>query len=879
MKLKTNKRIIGVLILLVIAIVYTNTYAVNCNQDGYQDYDTVGRYGIKLDYVSSYSNGSTNLYTFSLSMNSGVCDTSFGVLVDKITGADYSVGTLSCGAPLSITVPESDLEYKNLALPSLNIYLKSNDSITDGQCTLDFVEADLSSTPVLPASYQNLTNPIGTITPITVEGGNKINCATGGYSATSFEGKFCNAKTKAGTNDSSPSSEHTFKCSTTITDDMLDPTKLEGDDYYINKNYLYHSEDKTEVGAAYEYHYDTCGTLTTGDSPSCTITCEESVEVEYGPPVASKAGMCFEYKVRVTSRTNCYMKSHTEPPSPNYSCCSPTPKCTSSNGKTYKQGGPSEDFDACVKKCDGGKYSKSCSNKCYKQVYGSAISGAKMNNSFLEDVVATKMDISISSSDIFCYSDGGITWSSGDGSGTASWYGSHSWGSSPHDRYIDDPYGNGIPRFNKGNGNFCQDECHWEGCSGTYLCPATNAAKDYEENLKKYNDLISKCNGLAVCSTQTAYVTISADYSTNKNPEIKTITFPSSGKNSVTPTASGGVSLPGDGEESIILKDDPRPGEGILGCYNSSDPATNLYRLTWSFPGTWINSKSGEITYVPQGECTNGICKWQEQKNKFCVPNNAANVNEDWWNTYYSKLITKNGIDTSIDEAEVQSKCLTTRVGTILQPNTTSGNIKYNIKAKTENFGYFKWNIEMQCFYALNSTPLSPPETNTEDVPEECKSEPDNYRVRSVDLENLFPSKDGSKLNNSETYGRLPGHNWTNYSDPSNNAAFNNPDYFNSTATPINYLKKIQGAKDTIYDSDNFEYEIYLSPSDIRSVRKESRAGSAGGNYTEFNESNFKVDANGVIRYYSDIISRFDVHPEESARSCNNIDGHSGNCE
>lgn len=880
MKLKINKRILGVFILLVIAMFCPKVYAAACDPG---NYDTAGRYGLKLDYSNSYEYNGTKVYSFILSMGSGNCDTTFDVLVDKINGTDYSVGNLSCGHSLNITVSESDLEYKSLSLPSLNVYLKSTGPVTDGSCTYDWIEADLSETPTLDPKFEHHTNPAGNITPIIVNQGNSINCATGGYAPTSFEGKFCNAKNKAGASDPGPESAHIFKCSTDITDKMLEKDGLKGEDYYINKNYLYHSEDKNLTGPAYEYHYDSCGTTTTSEGPSCTVTCEEAVEVEYGPPVASKAGMCFEYKVRVTSRTNCYMTAHSDPPSQDYSCCSPTPKCTAKSGKSYKQGGPSEDFDACVKKCDGGKYSKSCSNKCYKEIYGKAVSGAKMTNAFYDDMIASKMNITIAQSDKFCYSaDGSITWSAGEGGGgTATWYANNKWGSSAHSTYIDDPYGNGIPRHNLGNGNFCQDECHWTGCAGSYLCPADKAADDYAANLEKYNDLMSQCNSLSVCSTETAYVTISADYSTKKTPDVTTtITFPSSGKNSVTHNSSGTVTLPSEGDESVLLPNDPNDGEGILGCYKPGASETNLYRLTWSFPGTWINSKSGEITYEPKGECTDGICKWQEQKNKFCVPNNAANVNVDWWNLYYNKLILKNGIETSATTDVVKDKCLNTTIGTIIQPNTTIGDIKYNIKAKTENFGYYKWNIEMQCFYALNSTPLATKDTPEDSVPEECKAGPDNYRIRSVDLENLFPAKDGSKLNDSTTYGRQPGHNWTKYSDAATdtNKTFNNAGYFNSTSKPLEYLARIQGEKDGIYD-DDFEYEIYLSPKDIRSARKSSKAGSSGGNYTDFDESNFKLDSNGVVRYYSDLISEFDVHPAESARSCNNIAGHSGSCE
>ena len=34
------------------------------------------------------------------------------------------------------------------------------------------------------------------------------------------------------------------------------------------------------------------------------------------------------------------------------------------------QGGPNEDFEACINECDGGKYTPKCSNTCYEKIYG-----------------------------------------------------------------------------------------------------------------------------------------------------------------------------------------------------------------------------------------------------------------------------------------------------------------------------------------------------------------------------------------------------------------------------------------------------------------------------------------------------------------------------
>lgn len=102
----------------------------------------------------------------------------------------------------------------------------------------------------------------------------------------------------------------------------------------------------------------------------CKTRCYEHLTVTYDMPQLLKAGLCFSYKVTVKSKSECgidfnsdnYWKEITVP-----TMCSPIPVC--SNKSSHTQAGPNEDFDNCVKKCDDGKYSQKCINKCYKQVY------------------------------------------------------------------------------------------------------------------------------------------------------------------------------------------------------------------------------------------------------------------------------------------------------------------------------------------------------------------------------------------------------------------------------------------------------------------------------------------------------------------------------
>lgn len=103
----------------------------------------------------------------------------------------------------------------------------------------------------------------------------------------------------------------------------------------------------------------------------CSVKCIEQFQVTYDPPVAVKAGLCFQYKVTVRSKVTC--KTEVKPgfswpkaPEPE-TTCDYIPICQNDHHST--QAGPSEDFDDCVSSCDGGKYTQKCINSCYSKVY------------------------------------------------------------------------------------------------------------------------------------------------------------------------------------------------------------------------------------------------------------------------------------------------------------------------------------------------------------------------------------------------------------------------------------------------------------------------------------------------------------------------------
>ena len=671
----------------------------------------------------------------------------------------------------------------------------------------------------------------------------------------------------------------------TYTDDQL-----VGDKYYKeeNRTFLYGVGTYTLNFGQYKYHFSPDGTDNqNGKTVSCDVTCEEAVTVEYGPPIASKAGLCFEYKVRVTSVVSCHMSKAPEKPEDKYDYCTPTPYCTNASGSyLVHQGGPNEDFDKCIKSCDNGKYTEKCSKKCYNEIYGNTGNSQMSNN--LQNVAVEKIkkavnkkppkssnsfNLSVNTGNSFslsecmtwngssgCYkrSGGTITWQ---GSGPGRWYG----GSCPAGYGVFE--GNGICRHDYGS-NHCHDICWWSGCDGKYINPKF-PQKDYDNNKEIYKQAVNQCSAAASCTTTTAEFTISVDYKDGSGNN-QTLVFPyetapdkiTSGKNKTHNTSVN--------SNSTIL--------GYAGCYKEND-GNERYQTEWSFPGTWIHNKTGEITYVPKEG--NG---WQEQKDKFCIPLDAKDVNRAWWNYYYNKVFgSKNNY--SVNSSEYKEECGNSNITKKTSFTKEDAEaIKYNIKASAKNFGYFHWNINVKCFYALNSQGVGKSKNSND---EKCTPDPGpdsaSYRVRSVDLNNLFPATNGDKLLNTAAVGRAPGFNWTKYSDTTDTnksgSGYNKNAY---AVEPVKYTQKVQSVGYNVYSNDYLDYEFDLTPNVLNKLRSETK--DHGHNYTNF-EGKVVSDKNSSASYYQSDVIRKDIpnakYPTQtSALKCNNMKNYqSGECD
>ena len=689
-----------------------------------------------------------------------------------------------------------------------------------------------------------------------------------------------------------------FKCNV---NNFLDRTKLTNSEFYVsyeeykkhlsdlyyqNREYLYgistekfpNSKDKESY--QYVYSYDPLNP-TKGEKISCKRTCEEGVVVEYGPPVASKAGLCFEYKIRVTSAVRCYsdLSSIKKPEKPT-TVCTPGPTCTGvgRNG-TYHvtEGGPSKEYDKCIKSCDGGKYTKSCSNKCYKKVYGSSTKTSNNSNSastlkLSGDSTHDKIEECISKSSKNhggCYvrQGGSIVWKDNGRMNRGRWYVTSGWSRSGYKVFLYD----GFMRHDYG-GDFCHDSCSWNSsdCSSNEYLNYGYAESDYKANMGIYKKLVDRCKAAATCSTTSAEFTISVDY-TDSNKKKVTIDFPYSSEADKLGTDQSSST---NKNENTTIINEPAPN----GCFLTTNKNAQFYQAAWSFPGSWINNKTGEVSYKPK-KTSDG---WRSLPDKFCIPLDAQNVNTAWWNSYYGKQL-KDMSNSSIKSSAAIEKCESiSKKGSIynyIQTFTTDDikNIDYNINGKTKNFGHFGWNISVSCFYALN-TKIPVIEENSsstdEKIPLECKTSSESARVRTVDLTNLFPSTDGTTKNSdSTTTGRTPGFNWSTYATISENK---NPTY---TSSPAQYLADVQKLGYSVYSNNYLDYEITLDKAKLSELKKYTNGGNEK-DYTAFDGTSTVSDKTGVTRYTSKLLDSLGSNikrPSATARECNNMKNYGSN--
>lgn len=670
-------------------------------------------------------------------------------------------------------------------------------------------------------------------------------------------------------------------------------------------------------------------------SNNCEVTCKEEIEVNFSDPVATQAGMCFQYLIEIKSKVVCDASYKAAPPK-RKSVCYPSPVCIN-GGRGFDAGGPSEEFDACVSDCDGGAYTQSCIDSCYSKVYENK-SSKKSNKKVSNDTI-TKEDVKelsglYLSSDSFyevqklansCPGTSNATtlynymqnnpsghykggkWISDYGSNSQSicalgpyyfrsldqtkrtiamYNGEYSY-SSFNKRYR--PHGNGIMMSIHKDNTWCSDSCSWKGtCASNTVLTEAIAQKEYEEAVEKYLADKKACEQKATTCTneKTDYEIVVDNVDNDSDTDDDEEIFSSSQKlNSTT--------VDGDFPSMVILTDGS--------CEDGKDDPWHYHNII-TFPGTWVNNKTGQTVHSMEPGYEDF---YTYVGNSYCTKLNSVPVNTAWYNW----KVNQNG-DTSVltDEAK----------------NQIEDNLEMNINGHIENYGYFGWDFDVSCFYALEEPDVPPP--TDEDggcppddpdyprccspddpyyptcvPPEEYEYTPINdYEFRSISLDNMFPNsgvtnsssdlKDITASNLINTVESMRKNNATFVAEETREIGFNwtcgatnleNPDYI---VQPVSVMNEIQALGDSIYEGEKYlDYHIRLTPKTMNKVREyndkyDSYAQPTGDNTSEVLTAGNKKTA-GITVYRSYLLHKV-LNSNELLKSgligCNNEDN--GSC-
>ena len=608
---------------------------------------------------------------------------------------------------------------------------------------------------------------------------------------------------------------------------------------------------------------------TESDGKGCKVTCKEEIEVNFSDPVATQAGMCFQYLIEIKSKVTCD-SSYTAKPPTRKKVCYPNPICIN-GGNAFDAGGPNEDFDSCVEECDGGEYSQKCIDKCYNKVYKNSDVTKTSDEELTKDDLkaisplyiptdnfyeATEManscdiysessirDGEISANTLYQYRQlhpGGSykkgVWVQNSNNGCPSGLGPYYYRSldqtrrtiqmiqgnysySSYNRYykIDDGFLKAVHKDN----TLCSDSCRWsKTCGSNTVLTEALAQQEYKRAVEEYKAAKKACEQkAATCTNETTDYEIVVDNIDNDSDSSDDEeTFSSSQKlNSTT--------VDGDFPDMVILTDGS--------CEDGESDPWHYHNII-TFPGTWINNKTGQPVHSMDPDREDF---YTYVGNQYCTKLNSIPINTAW----YDWKVNQGGDSSALTDSQKQE---------------IEDSITMNINGHIENYGYFGWNFDVSCFYAVGETdtectPDDPnwptcedpscPETDP-NYPEcdggnggETENAIDAYEYRSISLDNLFPnsvtptSSDDVKVQASNLINEvesLRGNDAVLVANETREVGFNwtcaatnleNPDYI---VQPVTLINQIQTLGDTIYEGDRYlDYHIVLTPETMQKVR------------------------------------------------------------
>lgn len=391
----------------------------------------------------------------------------------------------------------------------------------------------------------------------------------------------------------------------------------------------------------------------------------------------------------------------------------------------------------------------------------------------------------------------------------------------------------------------CEESCWFQKTKESNQCNSQSEKelKDkYENEIKVNQSAIKACSTTSaeLCSTSKATFTIGADNKvTNpKDGYVSDKTFENwnrTGNENKDEKIDCGIDRQSNLLNDIFAKlptdnTSDTCTNGVNGkCYGTSYPNWE-YKTTITFPGAWINLKTGEVEYTNDKKSDNGFSLEQY---KYCTMYNSKNTNENWWK--WRVNTDRTSAAPTVDD--------------------------YNIHATVNKFGKFNWNLNFKCFYALSdlsggtpNEPDTPDNPNTPDNPDTPTTPPTNIDIRFVrEDKKLFAGRSYGATGSSRDTGNQIGFNWTS---DAQNKTLNSATAKGYDINPYEYGKSIMDENSTqaVY-SEEPDVIINLTPDNSKKINQllENSENTEKYGIGQFDKNGTWTDDTDIpmLRYYN----------------------------
>ncbi len=640
--------------------------------------------------------------------------------------------------------------------------------------------------------------------------------------------------------------------------------------------------------------------------------CTETLSLSYDDPKPVNAGGGFSYTSIITIVRECTPYKIAEPVY--YPKCLYTAECWGgpANHNGEPGAGPTEEFDECINRCDGGKYTQDCINSCYQKVYGSNKSARlSSNNDLIVSFLNTtkRNNIVRLASGLEGYVPKGIAQDYGTehprlpqssacviSSNTATGCGISC---QPELNRCTTEHGVGIGYFSACNANGSSSATMCYEVFTNYPCTEGDPAKEYKVQViqasNEFDQVVAGIQSFSNDQIKDEKYSLGVDekYTLKKNGGYlnnKTTYFTNdSNPNKIDSTA----------EEKILETKDPqtvRIAEIISEAGMSAEFINRYVNKTYA---TYVVERKITLNlgqaYVPKTTGGTVLYNQTNDKSDTRLDNNKLYYNGSY--KYYTHLDTQ-----PINNYNKWPYLYTYAHYT--NPNGVSSGYTNNIHLKLNNIGSWnQWgnvdsrqNVNVDCFYGVVNK-YNACEDGSEPI---CDANSIctcgiQYVYRTIDLTDVFPND------------RDPRWNWTGKilsSDKATGAALTlNQSGLGYKVDPEATTSHIESKGESIYDvkadSGEVDYEFVLTKANLNNIRKYNKRvkdynGDNYNNYLDYNMSCYirndreictskfldNIDGSSggesAAEFITYSVSGFGIDSRRSIAICNNA--YAGSC-